>query len=96
VRMLCGGRGRRVDDWRSANNIVPFSDQTEYLGIRVADNVNTLYCNNDNREADSNMNCSHGSGGLDHITACEAKVWRPNSAFSRVRHFHCQPLHCGY
>jgi hypothetical protein len=94
--MLCGGKGRRVDGWRSANNIVPFFDQTEYLGIRVPDDVNTPYCNNGNREVESNVNCLYGSRGLHYITACKAKVWRPNSAFSGVRHFHCQPLHCGY
>jgi hypothetical protein len=74
VRMLCGGRGRRVDGWRSADNIVPFSDQTEYLGIRVTDNVNAPYSWIDNREVDSDMNCLYGSRGLDHITACEARV----------------------
>jgi hypothetical protein len=96
VRMLCGGRGRRVDGWQSANNIVPFFDHTEILGIVVTDNVNTPYCNNDNREIDSTIDGLHGSRGLDYITACEAKVWTTNSAFSGARHFHCQPLHCGY
>jgi hypothetical protein len=83
VRMLCGGRGRRVDGWRSANNVVPFFDHTEILGVVVTDNLNTPYSSIDNREVDSNIDCLHG---VERLSICHGRsgiVWEDD--LSRFR-----------